>query len=425
MKMTPVQERLLDTPKPIKLFRSEFQGNFRDQIGYTKKGNEYYEIHLNSDSEILESIEGIIIIHEVGHVHLGHDDLSSAEIKSIYDEFRRKYKVIPVINGNSQYHYIVNVAMDMEINAKYFTQSNFTEMGSAGWPPIDYRKFEFKYQESWIGYLEEIFKKAESDGSDGMEDCDIPGMGSTLDISGSPSPDPKSSELVAEGSEGLKQAVGEASSLNGEGSSAISKTIGAGTSNSELEVTSASNSERIAQFLREILRFERVTKVDSMRNYNRGTRGRNGIIYTSRSKKIRKDFDSLLIVIDVSGSMETEDILKALQAIKDVSLELNVNTKVVTWDTDLRQEFPIDKVPNRVRNGGGTDVYKSFDYARENGFSRVVLYSDFYTSGTLSKFKGDLWVGTIVVSGEPEALKDNHPEIFKDIIENSDKTITI
>lgn len=396
MKYTEKQKSLFRTIKPTKVFVDTFKSEA--ELAYARKGEEAYEVHINDKSEIAKDNDArrIAIVHEFGHIVLGHCDYTISELEDIVESHTPERLKNALIVFNTME--LCNFAMDFEVNAKYVSFSNYKIMEDAGFPILDYRKQGMSYHDDWIGYLDEILNSRDLNF--------LPMIPMDLKVM----PTPAESKQLGEGE---FSGEGEQSGDGEEG-----EAIGDSHSSHSVNLTDSDGGKvsKIVKFLKEIyMDHKRVVRIDSMKSYNRGTRGREGIIYTSHSKKIRNQDSKLLIVIDVSGSMRIEDITNAIKAVRDVSNEMNYETVIVHWDTQLVQRYSINEIPddNRVDSGGGTDIYEALNYAREEGFSKVVFYSDFVTWGNLSELKEELWVGTIIVDSR------------RQFIEGSDKNLKI
>ena len=154
--------------------------------------------------------------------------------------------------------------------------------------------------------------------------------------------------------------------------------------------------------MRSIIRTSYQFTQDPMRLWNRGTRDRSsGIIYNSLKQQPQRDMkkQKLGILVDISGSMDITSIQKAAQALKDCSKFLDKKSRFVTWDTDLVQEFPLTAIPDKINLGGGTDMVKGINYLADQGFTDIVVYSDFYTAGLETVNPKNYRLYSLVVEG--------------------------
>ena len=173
-----------------------------------------------------------------------------------------------------------------------------------------------------------------------------------------------------------------------------SRNYGNSEDNREIEVVENTDKE-IAKFLNGILNTSFDATLNYIKNYNRGIRrNKDGILYSSMDNRIKSKKTKLGVLIDVSGSMETDSIIKACSSLKAVSKALDPQSIGVTWAVFKGQEFSLFDVPESVSVGGGTNMARGLEYlVNEKKCDTVVIYSDFCTDDfdkmiTLIKKKG-------------------------------------
>lgn len=159
-----------------------------------------------------------------------------------------------------------------------------------------------------------------------------------------------------------------------------SRNYGASEDHREIEVVENTDKE-IAKFLNGILNTSFDATLNYIKNYNRGIRrNKDGILYSSLDNRIKSKKTKLGVLIDVSGSMETDSIIKACSSLKAVSKALDPQSIGVTWSVHKEQEFSLFDVPERVEAGGGTNMARGLDYlVNVKKCDTVVIYSDFCT----------------------------------------------
>ena len=169
----------------------------------------------------------------------------------------------------------------------------------------------------------------------------------------------------------------------GEANSSGKKAIGNSSAFTSTVVIEAENTPKeIEKFLRSILGNSYDFLMDPMRLWNRGSRDRSsGVIYNSLKQAPQRKRKKLGILVDISGSMDITNIKNAAQSLKDCSKILDKGSMFVTWNTDLGQQFPIMNIPDQIRVGGGTDMVAGINYLVKQGFTDIVVYSDFETYG--------------------------------------------
>ena len=176
--------------------------------------------------------------------------------------------------------------------------------------------------------------------------------------------------------------IEEAEGGGGSGTVHGGKGIGnSGSTSSTITIEAENTPKEIEKFLRSIIGNAYDFLMDPMRLWNRGSRDRSsGVIYNSLKQAPQRKRKKLGILVDISGSMDISTIQNAAQSLKDCAPVLDKGSKFVTWNTDLGQEFPILDIPEQIRVGGGTDMVAGINYLVKQGFTDIVVYSDFETS---------------------------------------------
>ena len=455
MKLTPIQKYVINNLPPTRVFLEDLDYD----LGYSTLGEGIYEIHLNTEGDVFDDndVRDIVYLHECGHIYYGHcADYDS--VKKVYDELCKKYnKTLEMVDvfGDIPFNSI-NIAMDCEINSKLLTIGNINKMKSVEKTLIDRKDLNLGFHEDWKGYLEEMFQKMdESEFLKNFKDLLKRMASGEVQIGESPLKRNGSSSGNSSGkSVSVQEMNKEVESGSGGGDKPeCNKNLGmapsdkdsmeindllqqiednekhvGGSQHIEVELPEVvpESTEVLTDFFKSLFHHERRIRLDSLKAYNRGTRGRGNILYTSRSRKILKDIDNLMIIIDVSGSMNVKTIVNAVSAIREISNELGVRTKIVHWDSDLVQEYDINQIPSpkNLKRGGGGITYDCFRKVKQDGFSKVVLYSDMYNTSSHS-FKDetkDLWVASIIVDYDPEYMGDRY---YTEVIQNSDRLLLL
>lgn len=392
----------------------------KKELGYTTIGKNEYDITLASD--VPEDIKKIVLIHEVGHVYYGHMNVNLREefvyIKSLLEKYNKPLEALLAWGGFNRF---VNICMDLEVNSKLFTVNNIEIMQSFGFPPCTIDTFNVDYKDTYKEYYEELIKSDETPNQDQMNamskmindmldkltDEDIQDLmnnmndGSSKGSSGSNYKEIAGKDYKG-GNEQAEENKNEVPSESEDVDSEVDKDESqgkenanknkppkktnsgrtAGTSkkvNEQIEIADDSVSE-IRNFLLNIFKYALNYMPDSMKHYNRGTRPRdNGLLYNSFRRKLTSKRRKLGVLVDVSGSMDPSNLIKGLSSIKEVLNMFSSDSKLVTWNTDLVEEFDVMKLPSNVDIGGGTDMYEGLQYLVDNGYTDIVVYSDMET----------------------------------------------
>lgn len=378
------------------------------QLGYCRRNNRNYEINLADDTGSLDTYTSVLI-HEIGHIYYGHMDVNNIkEIKRIKELCKQKgydFASTMIFYGGPMS--FLNIAMDLEINTKLLEQENFDAIyNNLGVNIVSRDAYDIPYDapcDTFRDYYEYLFKYVK-DNPDQMPDVmvmnDIPfndgsgvdgddQSGSSQQQSGtgdSEIDDLLKNDEAAQNKDSKEPGKSSNVAQQIEKNNESNKSRGAGKSgNTSDNITIEGDSaEDIKKFIQDIISEKRLPTYqhDSLKHYNRRTRPSTGILYDSKRRKPAtiKHSKKLLICIDISGSMDTVDIRTAISSLQDIFRSIHPDSKVVTCNTQIDAEYPITKLPSYISTGGGTDMSAGIKYATKNGFTDVLIYSDFDTS---------------------------------------------
>ena len=441
MKLTRTQKKAMKELALCKVVRRKMWRTEK-QLGYTNTSanKRYYDINIANDTGSRE-VEDIVLLHEIGHCYFGHNDLDIKEelllVKSMCDGAGLPFSATLLYGGPMRF---LNIAMDLEINSKLLTVGNIKAMKKFGFELCTPEGFQIDTGESYRSYYMPLLEKArafmdkmssgsgegeeESDGDgDGEKDKGKSGGGKNKgkgngkgNGAGDKIPgikndtgDDLSSDSPLTGIEEIDDALLKEGYIGGDikakDKSNKSDTSTVKEKEKEIEEAEESNSSKnrdignskaftstitieaentpkeIEKFLRSIIGNAYDFLMDPMRLWNRGSRDRSsGVIYNSLKQAPQRKRKKLGILVDISGSMDISTIQNAAQSLKDCAPVLDKGSKFVTWNTDLGQEFPILDIPEQIRVGGGTDMVAGINYLVKQGFTDIVVYSDFETS---------------------------------------------
>lgn len=439
MKLTRTQKKAMKELALCKVIRRKMWRTEK-QLGYTNTSanKRYYDINIANDTGSRE-VEDIVLLHEIGHCYFGHNDLDIKEelllVKSMCDGEGIPFSSTLAYGGPMRF---LNIAMDLEINSKLLTVGNIKAIKKFGFELCTPEGFGIEVGESYRSYYLPLLKKVKmmamsplgsgdkkdknnNDGSgdeeenkgkgkgkgkEGDNGIKIPGTrNDTGDDLSSDSPltgieeiddallkegyiggDIKSKDksnksdvsTVKEKEEEIERAEGGGGSGTVHGGKGIGNS---GSTSSTITVEAENTPKEIEKFLRSIIGNAYDFLMDPMRLWNRGSRDRSsGVIYNSLKQAPQRKRKKLGILVDISGSMDISTIQNAAQSLKDCAPVLDKGSKFVTWNTNLGQEFPILDIPEQIRVGGGTDMVAGINYLVKQGFTDIVVYSDFETS---------------------------------------------
>lgn len=439
MYLTQSQRNLIDSRSLVHVSFSPIKEK-EGTLGYSFKDKFYYRIRLDTSIEDNEAISMSVLIHELGHIELGHMDESLSEaIKYVFkvaEELGISKEVIRVWNRGPMG--VINICMDLEVNDKFLTRQNIKDLTKSGFTPVTLEVLGLEPQESWKDYirpylsmmkdnyddlkdqLDSLFKslkdigemqtkrnkgsgKSNGNPQDGTEESSLGKMisdkdseeveegesstsGSSKDSEGEENEvtqsdmedDGEDPEEYLDEEEELSELI---TTSNQKCDDSTSYGISHESHRSKSRPDRKSPSKILEDFFMQLLYHEKTMVPDSMKHYNRGTRrNEHGLIYTSISRKVKLKPKKLGILIDVSGSMDSKSLLTALDSLEPLLHMLHKDSVVVAWDTGLCGEYPITKLPKSLQECGGTDMASGLRYLNKKGYDTVVIYSDFETN---------------------------------------------
>jgi len=399
MTFTSFQQKVLNWAAMAKVSYHRDMWTIRHEIAYVSPDKPLDKIHIAKDLPS-EEIKSIALLHEVGHIYFNHTSLDLKEevvfIKDIFKELNKPFSLIRIYGGPMTF---INICQDLEVNSKLLTISNVNAMNKFV-KICTTKNYDVKVLDNFRDYYRPLIEKL-SDNDKEMEQLkdsikDIldslnSTYGSMSDLSNCNDVD--TSELDKEITNEIKKEnyKSKCDNSKNEEESTVEKildSIKSGSSSSnpgsyhnlseEVEVKGKSSKE-IIKFLSKIINTSMNYQPDSLKHYNRCSRSNpTGILYTSLRRRAQMDKKTLDIIIDVSGSMNTSDIILACKSLKDSFNVLSPDSMVITHDTQVCEEFKITNIPDTVRSGGGTNLFNAVKYVYEKKHcDNIVIYSDF------------------------------------------------
>lgn len=395
MTLTNLQRKVLTACRMSKvIFRKMYEKNH--ELGYASRGDNYnYDINIASD--VPADIKQVTLIHEAGHIYLKHTEVNVKEEALVMNELINKYgstvEIFSKVYGG--FATFLNICMDLEINSKFLTLGNVRTMKNFGFNLCTPDAYKVDYKETFNLYYEPLISQLPKKGEESHTESKVPQMSKDLpntksltdemfdlpeDMMNSisdenyKSGDDKSANQSKKGEATVQEAMDNDEVLEKNGTGIGSNSNGL----HNLEIGSR-DSESVKKFLLSIISDTTLgRKHDSMRIYNRNTRGRD-FMYTTRKYAPNRLLPKLGIIVDISGSMNTESIVTAAASLKNVSERLHQDSIMVTCDTAIQEIFKIKEIPSEIRAGGGTALDVALKYLVDNNFTDIVVYSDFET----------------------------------------------
>lgn len=371
MKWTPYQKEILSCQTLGKIIYRKMWLSER-KLGYGNKGtSEYYEVNIASDVPTLE-IKDLILLHEVGHIYFHHLDIDITEeiknIKYLFDKLNKPFSLIRKYGGPCRF---INLAMDLEINSKVYTLKNlntlnnfFSTFNSC---PFTIDHYNLELEDNFRDYYIPLIQRLEEDlEEENLDSQDVP-----FDLNPSSFEDSDIQEEVEQEAYEFKESK-EKEDMIGSMEEILEENLLQYKESPEISIYNF-----LSKILKKMtLEYQR----DALKNYNRGTRkNENGILYSSKRRKVAKGKRKICFILDVSPSMNVIPILNALTSLRGLVTSAAPGSEVFTWDINLIQRFNLNEMPEEIKLGDGTNIAPALTWAKKEGFTDCILYSDFMT----------------------------------------------
>ena len=399
-----------ESMKYVSLARVHYRDMWKTkgEIGYVQHGSPSDHIYIARDIDDA-CIRKIALLHECGHVMYNHTSVNSREESEFIREvFERKGKPFSLVSVYGGVHNFLNICMDLEVNSKLLTIGNTRYMVSHGFEICTPESFDVEVLDGFRDYYEPLIEKIPDDNEESekmkqsisrmlenmmkdISESQGEGNGNGKESSSSEGEDKEDEgnpsmsvgEILEE--EESSNNEGEDGTDEMEGSSSSSSAAGCGkdslSGSTGIYDIRKNCSSVIASFLGKIVRPSMIYRPDSMRHSNRGSRENSGnLMYSSIRRRNRTDRKRMVIILDVSGSMDVTSVITALGSIRSSLGYISEESSVLVWNTSKMAEFPVGKIPLDIPKGGGTDMAAALQYAVEDMKADIVcMYSDFCT----------------------------------------------
>ena len=420
MNLTPLQHKAFRELGMSKVFNKPMFKAEPHTLGYTHRARRSYDITLADDLGDNKA-RAMVLLHEIAHIFFGHMDENTPQelkdIKKLVQNMNVNYTKCMLFFGGPLA--FLNIAMDLECNTKLMTKENNDylnaflqkELGpdTKICTPDVYETVEMDTFRDYYVPLVEYFKKHENEmkitfvnpnmGDIGISIDDVmAGLGDEDEIQklieesgyeGGNDKDDKNKNKSNSGSKNVEDEHDDIDSMpenQKDGEENKNKTnkkapnAGKGRSSNNIDISESEPDKDIAAFLSKIVKTSIDYRQDAFRHYNRGTRrSKDGLLYNSLRRKTHSGSRILSIVTDVSGSIDTSQLATAVQSVKLALKKLHPASELATCDTDICDVYPITKIPNKLKCGGGTDMAVGLQYFVDKHAQDIVLYSDLGT----------------------------------------------
>ena len=379
MNLTPLQHKAFRELGMSKVFNKPMFRTEPHTLGYTHRARRSYDITLADDLGDNKA-RAMVLLHEIAHIFFGHMDENTPQelkdIKKLVQGMNVNYTKCMLFFGGPLA--FLNIAMDLECNTKLMTKENNyylnaflqKELGpdTKICTPDVYETVEM---DTFRDYYE-IQKLIEESGYEGGNDKDDKNKNKSNSGSKNVEDEHDDIDSMPENQKDGGDAKDKSSNK--------APNAGKGRSSNNIDISESDPDKDIAAFLSKIVKTSVDYRQDAFRHYNRGTRrSKDGLLYNSLRRKTHSGSRILSIVTDVSGSIDTSQLATAVQSVKLALKKLHPASELATCDTDICDVYPITKIPNKLKCGGGTDMAVGLQYFVDKHAQDIVLYSDLGT----------------------------------------------
>lgn len=371
------------------------------------KGSNMYRIVRNFFAR-----SSMYFMHEFGHIYFGHMKFDQIKLDNIKAKLEaneaivNKHIIARTLNEKKKVydqlgHELLNIAMDFEVNSKFFTKEEealmvrdlnstyFNIMAASsksraqawakkykanpkttGLRPMLVTDYGFPRELSYEEYVLLMFQDLEKFLRTYVA-LGVPGNGGKGTVSASDWLQSDARKVASDANEGT------GSSEPGEGRSNGGSGVERGNTESVDKEHYFETAKRfIIENSIEHLQFKRQ---NMLYNYNRG-KTKDVMIPKSISAS-RRDVGNIYAIVDVSGSVDWKNVNKMIKTFREISSMVGSKSKVIFWDTKLEKMIDFKNIKEVKTKTGGTELSTAIKFAK--GLSnkkndRIFVISDFY-----------------------------------------------
>lgn len=345
---------------------------------------------------ICEDLKGkelydFVLMHEIGHIIFGH-----SELKTILDQELAEQKIRAAFSSLKKYFegyklsevfkyfqaFLYNTIRDFEVNSRLFSEEEFAFMekgfseylgGKAElcWPA----RYGFPLGLTSNEYLLLILENPEkffmnSIGESGEDGEDGEASNRKLDPQSLKRLEKKIQDFVDK----MRKEYEKQESLSDEQmkeqarENDVQHRLQAGSEAEKIEgqISDWSDYKNLENKIYSLLykKEQVLERRDQMYNYNRARYGTNVLIPKIKKQQLTR-VPYLTVLLDVSGSINTDDVLGFCEVFKSLGKRLSKKCRIVFWNTELVKVFEnSDEVEPYA--GGGTHIKSGLEWCWEN-----------------------------------------------------------
>jgi hypothetical protein len=395
--MNPRQIRFIKNLRKLWKIK-EYIKPLNKELGFTRLIKGTQEVFVNSN--LIKSLQEITLIHEYGHIYYDHN---LVDFKKWYDKIQesfRKFHPGKKDLGRTTLHRILNICMDLQVNSTLLDSSQLDLMKANGYQLMTPEYYQVPPMLKFYQYIDDVVKKlqfvqvtlGDGIGTSEIDPLLIPEIVDDMDKEGMEEGSNESQNSNSEDKEGNDYSS-DAEEIEGDeyfGNDESEDPINGSESEAREDFSPEGHfksfvmspvtvAHRIDDILELIRSYKLDFQSDSLRLYNRNSRGNRNLMYTSLKNKLLLHKHKLAVIVDVSGSMGSKIPKIILNSLKKYQQSFHSDSIVVLWDTNLVEEYSITKLPKEFYLGGGTDMTSALHYVvSQKKFDKVLLISDFY-----------------------------------------------
>lgn len=362
----------------------------------------YYDEDKNCHVVVTPKLD-CVYMHECGHIIYGHNSFSKEATNIAEEIFEQKLKNITkhILNRkqdevrNSTIHFILNVAMDMEVNSKLFSLEEQERMGetiSKAYQsynrPVLPKDFGYDEGRNYIFYLlkmsqdaqlvrkladiqinsEKYVKLAKQQNSSISEQEAMRIFRKMIEKAVDENKMPDGSSILRAGDK----------DVNNDLQQKFRSLLNLQPENDVISGKHFTSLEKAFTFLIPELKKNYVS--DPLFYYNRRRYGKSGILISKRVERTSTILPTVYILVDCSLSMDKKLLNDIAETLKNV--RLNKKSKVIFWDTKLCKEISFGEIKTlkEFPLGGGTSLAGGIRYINslKKEKDSLIVISDFY-----------------------------------------------
>lgn len=371
------------------------------------KGSNMYQIVRNHFAR-----SSMYFMHEFGHIYFGHMKFDELKLQSIREKLNaneaivNKHIISRTLKEKKQVydrlgHELLNIAMDFEVNSKFFTEAEESQMirdlnstyfnimaaqnksraqawakkykanpKMTGLRPMLVTDYGFPRELSYEEYVLLMFQDLEKFLKTYIV-LNVPGNGGKGSTSASDWLDSDQRKVTDDAD------ADNGAPVPGEGRA----TGGSGCERGNTESVDKDHYFDTAKrfIIENSIDHFQFKRQNMLYNYNRGKS--KDVMIPKSIEATRSDVGNVYAIVDVSGSVDWKNVNRMIKTFREISNMVGGKSKVIFWDTRLEKMIPFKNIKETKTKTGGTELASAIRFAK--GLSnkkndRIFVISDFF-----------------------------------------------